>query len=520
MISKSKKHKDIINYSQDDKREPSNKYAYQQWLAYTYFGYKESKPQKLTLKKSEAKSEIYDGSQLLASYEQDGNVFWLGTPALNYEIFGRAKDIRKSKKEEFAKVDESYFKVEELQEQERELTQEEKDKIYLNQRGKMKAKIIKYLEEGALGGSETLRVRVDDTTKQMTAEEIAQWVLDNFKNAFNKYGLTLTGWLIAGAFESVKEKNRLVLVLNQLIEQDDEDYNEEFNGLSIKQLKDKYAAAVKAAIRKEKEAINNMPVQNNGYTVVRIRDEAHAKSYKKYLDIPNNGAWCITGGMWNSYIDPEAGKAEVFYFLLKDGYKDYTSAPTENASAKDEFGLSMIAVSVRQDGTIRTATPRRNHGYGGGEGIFTDLELSQIIGKSIYKACPPLSSPLDLSRDVNMKGINYLNSKQGDRKLNFYGGFLYLLEGKELVTDTWDSILKFNRVISVRNDKMDPKSEIIGYILIQKVLASEAETDTTNDASIDFYYGLDLNLNLVYGPSNKGNIYSVLPKVRKILKGE
>ncbi len=525
MISKNKDLKTKDDFLQDDKveRNKPNFISFRDWLATTHIGYKRDEGKRLTLKKSDEKAEIYDGNVLLARYEKSGNFFWLGIPTLPYEIFGRAKDIKKTKKEEFRAVTEADFNVEQLIEEERELTEEEINREYLNARGKMASK-IRDLFKSSYGEDAKSRFRIGDEDKDIDANEFVQYILENFKQQFNKYGLRIANWVINGLIsdKNLTLKRRLIMALDQLVREDDAKYDENFNGLTPKEIMDEYAAAVKAAIRKEKEEINNMPVSNNGYTAYEVKNEKDAQYFAKYQ--ADRDKWCISKGLFNSYVDPLAGKAEVFYVLVKDGYKNMKAPSTNERDAYDDYAKSMIMVSVRQDGSIRTVTSRYNHSVSNPKGrsadqYMNDLELSQLIGKSIYKVCPPLSSPLDLLRDIKTKGLSYLKSESTGfkREIKFYGGFLYVIENNQLMTDTWDSILKFNKMILVKEKPGDLDSNDIGYIMIQKILASEEHMQ--DDSTEDFFVGMDLNLNIIYGPTKKGDIYEAIKKTRGIIQG-
>ena len=64
--------------------------------------------------------------------------------------------------------------------------------------------------------------------------------------------------------------------------------------------------------------------------------------------------------MWDTYT---LGNTNAFYFLLKKGYEHEEKKQGENCP-NDEYGLSMIAVSVCPDGSINSSTCRWNHDNG------------------------------------------------------------------------------------------------------------------------------------------------------------
>lgn len=106
--------------------------------------------------------------------------------------------------------------------------------------------------------------------------------------------------------------------------------------------------------------------------------------------------------MYDSYT---AEGDNIFYFCLKDGFENIQPEMGENCP-KDEYGLSMIAVSVCPDGSLNTATCRWNHNNGGDDNIFTTEEISQIIGRNFYQTFLP-PSPEDIKEIKKQKLMNY-----------------------------------------------------------------------------------------------------------------
>src|SRR5574344_593313 len=82
---------------------------------------------------------------------------------------------------------------------------------------------------------------------------------------------------------------------------------------------------------------------------------------------------------------PEVAEA---YFCLREDFKQVEREPSEGCPL-DDYGLSMIAVSVDMDGSCNTITCRWNHKNGGNDSIMTPKELSNIIGKNFYETFLP-----------------------------------------------------------------------------------------------------------------------------------
>ena len=65
----------------------------------------------------------------------------------------------------------------------------------------------------------------------------------------------------------------------------------------------------------------------------------------------------------------------IFYFCFKNGFENVPRQKTEGYP-KDAYGVSLIAVSVTEDGSPNTITPRWNHGSP------TDMTLTDAVGRS------------------------------------------------------------------------------------------------------------------------------------------
>lgn len=527
-------------YADDRKVQQQPNYGVKKWMEEVVIGYSKLKEiPKLTLKKYEnGDLEIYDGTKLLGSYTAVGNIYWGEQDKAGTDIYQNYRNLKNNPnaKNLANKIDESYFNVEEVA-----YSDQERERNYLDARGKMSEKIRayhKYYSETR----KTPSVYIDGAMKNISANELQEYVLYNFPNQFNKYGLRLAEWVLDGLISDKRNiiKLRLLAALNELVKVDDSKYDEKFNGLSPQDIIDEYAMAVKASIRKEKEKIEQMPVEDKGYKIVRIRDYDHATSFAKYFK-GSGDTWCVTTdrGMYNRYIDPMAGKSEVFYALLApnfenmkkpvppkgdrydSNYASYVHPDTGEiypATIDGEYAKSMIMVGVRQDGSIRQSTSRLNHSLGGNVGdlSYSPYELSKIIGMSIYKACPPLTSPLDLLREIKVKGLTYLkaNSVSGKKEVKFYGDAFYIIENGKLMTDAWDYILRFDTITTIRKKPGDQTSPIIGYVFVQKLVNEDELMDDTTE---DFFIGMDVNLNILYGPTKKGNIFSAIKETRKII---
>ena len=167
------------------------------------------------------------------------------------------------------------------------------------------------------------------------------------------------------------------------------------------------------------EAAKYFTGDNNfgGYDIVFIPDFETAHQYGDYVD------WCITydEGNYNQYTNNKTG---YFYFFLKKGYQNITTDDVnENKAPLDEYGLSMIALSFRHDGSVNTVTCRWNNDNGGNDSVMTPEQLSKLIGTDIYSIFNPddIQSLIPEGVEVLDDNLNYgLNLCQNKTTGNLY----------------------------------------------------------------------------------------------------
>lgn len=152
------------------------------------------------------------------------------------------------------------------------------------------------------------------------------------------------------------------------------------NGMSMNDFFSQFQGDVSQSETDDREASaqygENNEGNNNGYKIVPIPTFDNANEYSRYTD------WCVTQGeeYFLRYTNNGSG---MFYFLLKEGFENVPREQGPNCPL-DEYGLSMIAVSFRHDGSINTVTCRWNHDKGGNDSVMTPGQLSKLIGADIY----------------------------------------------------------------------------------------------------------------------------------------
>lgn len=157
------------------------------------------------------------------------------------------------------------------------------------------------------------------------------------------------------------------------------------NGMTLQDFFNQFQGDVSQSETDDREAsaqyANSNDGNHNGYTIVPIPNFEEASKYSNYTD------WCVTQdvGRFLNYADKGQG---IFYFLLKEGFEN---VPRERGSncPLDDYGLSMIAVSFRHDGSVNTVTCRWNHDNGGNDFIMTPEQVSKLIGTDIYSIFNP-----------------------------------------------------------------------------------------------------------------------------------
>ena len=155
------------------------------------------------------------------------------------------------------------------------------------------------------------------------------------------------------------------------------EYDRNLNGMSAQDLIQRFAKAVSDDFEKNKSDINSMNFEGKSqYNIVRIDSFEQAQQYGKYT------SWCVTHDedMFNSYTHNGIGQ---FYFCENEEAGECENCPLDN------YGLSMIAVSVDENGRLNTCTCRWNHNNGGNDSIMDPKQISEVIGMNFYQTFKP-----------------------------------------------------------------------------------------------------------------------------------
>ena len=171
------------------------------------------------------------------------------------------------------------------------------------------------------------------------------------------------------------------------------EYDNNLNGMSADELINRFADVRVGELSKRKELMGGKQYhQNREYTIVPINSYEEATKYAKYNE------WCVTYSE-DMFDDKTCHGAGRFYFCLQNGFENVPKKVGPNAPL-DEYGLSMIAVSVTMEGEPNSITCRWNHDNGGSDSVMDDEQLSDLLGVNFYSVFKPYTR-----EELHAKGV-------------------------------------------------------------------------------------------------------------------
>lgn len=179
------------------------------------------------------------------------------------------------------------------------------------------------------------------------------------------------------------------------------EYDNNLNGLSVNNLVQRFAGVQQQDAESSRaESYGKEYTRNTDYEIVRIPDFETASEYGDYT------SWCVTHNknMYDSYTSNGAG---LFYFCLRNGFKNEQPNIGEGCPL-DEYGLSMIAVSVTMDGELNTCTCRWNHDNDGNDNIMDKNQIEELLGVNFYEVFKPYTR-----EELHKKGVILFDEVQG-----------------------------------------------------------------------------------------------------------
>ena len=245
-----------------------------------------------------------------------------------------------------------------------------------------------------------------------------------------------------------------IIKLNSILKyiNNDESLNSSFdrnlNGLTFEKLSEQTTEGMEQAYKLERERLGSTDFgeRNTSYNIVKINDFEEASEYGKYTP------WCVTHGE-QAFNDYTNNGICVFYFCLKDGFENIKEKIGENCPL-DEYGLSMIAVCVDENGECKTITCRWNHNNGGNDNVMSTEELSKLLGVNFYEVFKPstvfkekLEKALSLAKKGDLSGFDaiYSSIKNGIAVVKLNNKLNLIDTNGKLVYQQWfDWIDNFN----------------------------------------------------------------------------
>ena len=138
------------------------------------------------------------------------------------------------------------------------------------------------------------------------------------------------------------------------------------------------------------------------YHIIPITSFNKAKEYAPYCD------WCICQAEFD--YETYTMHGETFYFCIQGGRINTPKMVGKNHPF-DDYGLSMLAVSVTLDGRLANFTNRWNEDRIGNPNV-SEQEVSEIIGRNfreVFKPIVPTSYNFD-----NVPALSYIGSPPAD----------------------------------------------------------------------------------------------------------
>ena len=178
------------------------------------------------------------------------------------------------------------------------------------------------------------------------------------------------------------------------------EYDNNLNGMSADELINRFADVRVGELSKRKELMGGKQYRkNNNYTIVPINSYEEATKYAKYNE------WCVTYSE-EMFDDKTCHGAGRFYFCLRNGFEKVPKKVGPNAPL-DEYGLSMIAVSITMEGEPNSITCRWNHDNGGSDSVMDDEQLSELLGVNFYNVFKPYTR-----EELHAKGVIFFDEVQ------------------------------------------------------------------------------------------------------------
>ena len=245
--------------------------------------------------------------------------------------------------------------------------------------------------------------------------------------------------------ENITKLNAILKYINN-----DESLNSSFdrnlNGLTFEKLSEQTTEGMEQAYKSERERFSSTDFgeRNTSYNIVKINDFEEASEYSKFT------SWCVTHD--DEAFDNHTNNGIcIFYFCLKDGFESIPEKIGENCPL-DEYGLSMLAVCVDENGECKTITCRWNHNNGGSDNIMSTEELSRLLGVNFYEVFKPstvfkekLEKALSLAKKGDFSGFDNIDNfdKNGLAKVELNNKWNFIDTNGNLLSKQWFDYISY-----------------------------------------------------------------------------
>ena len=161
-----------------------------------------------------------------------------------------------------------------------------------------------------------------------------------------------------------------------------DEYDNDLNGMTANAIVERFKTEVDVELKSDVKLHNATQfIENKQYKIYRIDSFEEASKFSPYT------SWCVTKNK-ESYDLYTSNGYGLFYFCVRDDFKSVEEVKSEGCPL-DNYGLSMIATSVDEDGRCNTITCRWNHDNNSNDGIMKPMELSKLIGRNYYQVFKP-----------------------------------------------------------------------------------------------------------------------------------
>ena len=250
-----------------------------------------------------------------------------------------------------------------------------------------------------------------------------------------------------------------------------DEYDNNLNGMSFDELDKRFSGAVQKELDNDRDEIDKLVLlKRSDYDIIAINSFEQARKYGKYV------SWCITHhkSAFDSYTKNGLGR---FYFCLKPGFQKIRKRAGDDCPM-DDYGKSMIAISVNDDGSLNTCNCRWNRDNDGNDNMMDTKEISEFFGVNFYKTFKPYShdeliekyKSLQYGEDAISKKLGFIRCKDYEYSTKTCTKYFYISEvdGKiiKYYSCSIDGHIIFNgRVMHLDNDRLiDGISESITKI--------------------------------------------------------